>query len=563
MSDINPEDLKRLSDRLKAASAAVGETDRTGELMMKVGRIGRPTWNIRSAARPEVKPLTQLALNDVVFVERSLKSRPQDTLSWLYVFAQPKGAEAVIEGWVRSDGVLLDPPEPDATVDYIPAGTNLLNIAASHYKPPDGFKWGDDARFYVAALAYVNKNYGGLTFPAGWTDADFKERGRWADIGVKADHAIWVPKRENLQALKGHFVSSGSISYELYLKLRHVAAQVWEAVVGTVAFAAGLVHGALLSVYDALKDIVELIHLVWKILKSLLTLEIVNDAKKLWHALKDTDWRQALGAMVDEFMAKWDADSTWARWYFRGEVVGYIIGTVILAVLTAGITAEISAAAKGGKLAKIVAAIANNPVVKRIVNNSAVKKIVEKGEDALRKAREIQEKLAEWRRIRALKKERPHFTVLSESAAKIPGTSVPESLRIKVGKREFDLSRDATRIGPDGAPIGPATKHMGEEAKHGPWNDTVPKRKPDGSIDPQVPVEPRSAPMGLQRSQVDFPMSSLASGLEEAEKMILRGVAPLSRHGTPGVFDVLVDGWHFVIDTNKQPWKVFHAQVTR
>jgi hypothetical protein len=259
-----------------------------------------------------------------------------------------------------------------------------------------GWGWGDDARFYVAALAYVNRNYKAL-IPANLTDADFKERANWKQIKVKADHAIWIPKKEHLQPLKGQFVSSGSISYEMYLKVRNFAAKVWEVLVGTVAFAAGLVHGALLSVYDALMDIVELIQLVWKVLRSLLSLELINDAKKLWDALKDIDWRQALGAIADEFLAKWDADSTWARYYFRGQVVGYIIGMAILAILTAGATAAAAAAGKAGKLAKILNAIANNPVVKQVAQNAAVKKIVDKGQDALNKSKELRDKLTAWK----------------------------------------------------------------------------------------------------------------------------------------------------------------------
>src|SRR5262245_7813561 len=277
MAANNTIDLQKLSSRLKTVTTALGETDRPGDLVMKAGRIARPTWKIRGVAQPEAAALMELKLNDPVFVERSNKASPKDTLSWLYVYAHPGNGDKVVEGWVRSDGVLLDPPEPEAKVEFIAVDTKLIDIAA-RYKP---FTWGDDARFYVAALAYVNKNYKGLIFPKGWTDADFKERDGWEDTGIKAHHAIWIPKKESLLPLKGTFVSSGSISYELYLKLRHVATKIWEAVVGTVAFAAGLVHGALQAVYDALTAFLDLAHLVWKVLKSLFTLEIVSDAKKL------------------------------------------------------------------------------------------------------------------------------------------------------------------------------------------------------------------------------------------------------------------------------------------
>jgi hypothetical protein len=385
-------DLKQLSSRLQTASTAAGE-NRLGDLVMKVGRIARPTWKIRHETRPEAEAFQYLTLNDVVFVERSTKGRPTDPQSWLYVYARPGNGDKVVEGWVNSAGVFLDPPEPEAEIHFIMQDEKLINIAAEHYKPSGGFEWGDDARFYVAALAFVNKDYGAL-IPQGLTDADFKERGVWKDIGIKAHHAIWIPKREFLEPLKGSFVSSGSISYELWTKVRDLAAKVWEAVVGSVAFAAGLISGALLSVYDMLEGIVELIKLAWKILRSLFTLEMLDDAKKLWDTLKGIDWGQALTALANEFIAKWDADSTWARWYFQGQVFGYIIATVILAVLTGGATAEASAAGEGSIVARLLRAIAKNPVVAKVLEHPVVKKITEKAKSALSKARELKERLA-------------------------------------------------------------------------------------------------------------------------------------------------------------------------
>jgi hypothetical protein len=306
----------------------------------------------------------------------------------------------------------LDPPEPEAKVEYIAAGDIMLNIAAKHYRERDpkydklsaeekrklgiGGGWGDDARFYVAALAYVNRTYGGI-MPRNLTDADFKERANWKQIKVQANHAIWIPKKEYLQPLKGKFVSSGSISYELYTLARGIALKFWEMTVGNVAFGVGLVHGALLSVYDALADIVELAQLVWKILRSLLSGDLIKDAKKLWNTLKGIDWGKAMGAIANDFMAKWNADSTWTRFHFQGKVVGYIIGMIILAVLTAGATAAAAAAGKLGKFAKIVNTIANNPVVKTVMQNATVKKIVDKGQDLLDKSAELKQKLAKWK----------------------------------------------------------------------------------------------------------------------------------------------------------------------
>lgn len=393
MSDSSPINLSQLNARLKTAGNALGDPPRPGDLVMKVGRIARTVWNIRNSPRPDVAAFTQLKLNDVVLVERAMKGRPKDPQSWLYVYARPNNGDKVIEGWVNSAGVLLDPPDPEAKIVYIAKGDKLINIAAQHYKD-GGFSWGNDARFYVAALAYINRDYDGLIFPAGWTDVDFKAVGRWADIGIKSDHALWIPSKATLQPLKGTFVSSGSITYEMWQMVKQAAAAVWEVVVGIVAFTGGLLHGILLSIYDALADLVELAVMVWKVLKSLLTGEILNDIKALWEAFKNTDWKAVVKGIVDDFLSKWNADSTWDRWYFRGQVVGYIIGTAALWVLSAGILAVTGVLSKTGKFAKALSAILNNPAVKKALDNPVVKKIVDKASDALKKSNEVQRKLA-------------------------------------------------------------------------------------------------------------------------------------------------------------------------
>jgi hypothetical protein len=392
MSD-SPLNLSQLGDRLATAAAALGDPPRAGDLVMKMGRVSRPEWNIRTSPRPDQAAFMKLKLNDVVLVERAMKGRPTDPQSWLHVFARPGNGDSVVEGWVNSAGVLVGPPHPEAKVEYIASGDKLINLAARHYKS-GAFKWGDDARFYVAALAYVNRDYSGLTFPAGWKDSDFLALGRWADIGIKSDHSIWVPDSTYLQPLKGQFVTSGSLTYELWQTIQAAGAAAWEATVGLVGFGAGLLHGAMVAIYDALADIVDLAVMVWKVLKSIFTLELLNDVKALWDALRSTDWKAVVKGIVDDFVAKWNADSTWDRWYFRGYVVGYVIGTAALWVFSAGLLAATGALSKLGKLGRAIKAIVNNPAVKAVLENPTVKKVLDKSAAAISKSAEIQQKLA-------------------------------------------------------------------------------------------------------------------------------------------------------------------------
>jgi len=200
--------LKELKKLLKSAK----ETGVTP--VMKVGRVARPYFSLRKS--PMGDKDRNLHLNDFVFVDRA-KTRPGDNLSWLHVYATPKddSQHTVYEGWMRSDGIFLDPPDSQARVHYVEKDEKLINIAAEYYKPKKGFKWGDDARFYVTALGFVNRNYAGMNLPKGWTDNKFKKIDAFKSMHIKSGHALWIPSKTILQAYKGVYVSSGSFSYEL------------------------------------------------------------------------------------------------------------------------------------------------------------------------------------------------------------------------------------------------------------------------------------------------------------------------------------------------------------
>src|SRR5262249_20578749 len=108
------------------------------------------------------------------------------------------------------------------------------------------------------------------------------------------------------------------------------------------------------------------------------------------------------------------------------------------------------------------------------------------------------------------------FEVLAEGKP-IPGTSVPESLRLRVGRRAVNVTPNAAKIEKGtGQPIGPATKHLAEEVKGGPWNDLRVRKG-------EVIYETNESNVWLRKNQADFPMSSLASGLQVAEQEILKG----------------------------------------
>jgi hypothetical protein len=351
-------DLKHLTGNLETARKAAGEGP--GMLMMKIGRIARPKAALHLSEIPTSKIITYLSLNDSVLVERVLR-RPQDKLSWYYVHATSQEGRSAYSGWVRSDGVLLDPPEPEAKIHYVEKGEELINIAATYYKPKEGFEWGDDARFYVAALAFVNKGYAGINFPKRWKEDDFKRTDAWKEIHIRAGHAIWIPDKELLQALKGQFVSSGSISYEMWRKLKKLAKKVWGWIVSSAAFIAGLIHGALKCVYDLFADTVELVKTVWRVMKSLFTGDIIKDAGALWEMIKGLDVSQ----MAKDFTDKWNSNDPWEQGYFRGTVTGYVTVEILLAIFSVG---TLTAIKWTGRFAKVSSVLAKSARFQRIAS---------------------------------------------------------------------------------------------------------------------------------------------------------------------------------------------------
>jgi len=121
------------------------------------------------------------------------------------------------------------------------------------------------------------------------------------------------------------------------------------------------------------------------------------------------------------------------------------------------------------------------------------------------------------------------FKVLKEGPV-MAGSSIPESMTIRVGNRVFDIVRNKEKLDPAGKPIGPALKHLGEKAK--------------------------GASEWAKMAQTDFPVSSLAAALDQAEAQLT--FQPPQARAKP----VKLDHWELLIDTTKEVWTVFHAEYT-
>lgn len=356
VEEFGEEDGDLEEDTGEAARKALG--DRPGAPVRKAGRISREQY-LRQVRDPKKGPnvTATLQFNDSVFVEERGGAKNE----W-YKIVTAKGQQ----GWVPAASVALDPPEPKAELYRVKSADTALNLAGRWYGPPGGWKrwwWpgsddAGDARFYVGALAFANKGRAGMPSPA-----DLTKRDAWMSVKVIKGLTIWKPGKEFLKSLKGK-VSSGSITKELWEDAKKAAKVVWGWIVFAAAFISGLLYGALESLYDLFAGAVELVKMVWKVGKSLLTGNFITDAKDLWNSITNLD----VSALADDFQKKWTADDPWDSGFFRGRVVGYVIMEIVMLVFSGGI---LSAIKWTGKFAKIGALIAKIPKIAKVAEVAA------------------------------------------------------------------------------------------------------------------------------------------------------------------------------------------------
>ncbi len=342
----------REEDTGEAAQKALEGT--TGRILRKPGRISREQF-----LRHEPDPgkgenvIDTLQFNNAVFVE-AVGGKDD---GWYKIVS-----ETGKQGWVPKVSVALDPPEPTAELYKVQSGDKAIDLAGRWYGPPGGWKrwwWpgsddAGDARFYVGALAFANKGREGMPSPD-----DLTKRDAWMKVQVIKGLTIWKPSKQFLRTLRGR-VSSGSITKELWEDVKKVAKAIWEFAVFAAAFISGLLYGAGESIYDLFAGVVDLAKIAWSIAKSLLTGNIISDAKKFWEDLQKID----VSALAKDFQNKWFANDPWDAGFFQGRVLGYVIMEIIMLVASGGI---LTALKWTGKFAKIGALIAKLPRVAKAV----------------------------------------------------------------------------------------------------------------------------------------------------------------------------------------------------
>jgi hypothetical protein len=95
--------------------------------------------------------------------------------------------------------------EPRFGADF--SGVRVIGIAEKYYQK-QAKEWGQDLRYFVNVLVYINRGEGDFS------KGIYKEKAdsNWKETKVKSGYFIWVPSVEYAKSLKG-VVESGSITY--------------------------------------------------------------------------------------------------------------------------------------------------------------------------------------------------------------------------------------------------------------------------------------------------------------------------------------------------------------
>ncbi len=287
-------------------------------------------------------PIRRLPLNTLVAVERTLSG------GWYLVVTREGDT-----GYMTAATVNTTLPDPEATLYRIQSGDTAIGIVKKFYT---NFQYGMDQRFYINVLVLVNHQADrkGITNPSLTTDDEGRTDVDWEASQVFAGRQIWIPGQEYAKGLHDR-VSSGSISYEAFKTLGAVLSAAGEFLIGSVAFVAGLLHGALESLWDLLVGLVDLVKMVFSLVKSIILGEIIDDIENLWDTIENVKLSDVFDAVSKWLDDGWNGGSTWDRWHFRGWLIGYIIMEIVMLFFSGGALSALKWVGKSATVAKLVA----------------------------------------------------------------------------------------------------------------------------------------------------------------------------------------------------------------
>jgi hypothetical protein len=319
-------------------------------------------------------------------------------------------------GWIKKTLVETNLPDPDSTL-YIIQGSDTAQKIAQHFYGAYAKDWGQDERFFVNVLYYINQQ-----FPAQpgsrniYRPDDAKED--WDKTVVVKGTKIWIPGVDAAIALKG-VVPSGSITHDAWDTIKDVF-------IGSTAFIVGLLEGALESIIDVFVGLWDLIKIAWSVVKSLITGEILSDIKKLIDDISKLKLQDIVDAGVAWFKSKWFAEGTWDRWKFRGWLIGYVIMEILMLIFSDGIATALKWVGKTGKLAKVLEKF---PTIVKLAEKA--KKLTGPAVDGVRAAAKALSAIHAW----AMSVLRIPLEIIKDTAEAVlaPLKGLPEWIKKKFG----------------------------------------------------------------------------------------------------------------------------------
>ncbi|MCG8421339.1 MAG: hypothetical protein MJE77_25760 [Proteobacteria bacterium] len=348
----------------------------------KVGRVFASNAKLYPIASTNAAPVTLLKERELVFVERVSGN------GWLHITTAGGNSGYLADVGFHQNQTktvfvnTLSPDDPAADIYQVKSGDTALSVAQKHYG--SFVRPGHDARYFIGVLAWANgrgsDNSKGIFHVEGkdvkaWETNWFAASG-WESCTVVADRWIWVPTANFARQLESE-ITDGSLTNGLWSQVEDVA----EAVAGGTAFIAGVVAGAVQSIWDLVTGLVELGKILVKTIKSLVTGHIVSDVSELLGMLSELDIGDLILRGFGKLAENWNQDGLLDRWYFRGKVIGYILAEILLLVFTGG-----AAAAKwAGRFGKLGATLSKSTTVTRFATSA--QKLVDAGGDAIRYAR--------------------------------------------------------------------------------------------------------------------------------------------------------------------------------
>jgi hypothetical protein len=275
-----------------------------------------------------------------------VKHNPQ--ARW-YAVVTSDGHHGYVADWL----VWRHLPEGNTNVYLVKKGDSPLTIARDHYGPHFN-RWGQDLRFVVNALVYVN-NKGprngtggpGLAKPGSVTES-------WLKATAAEDAYIWLPSANYLNSIyeevRKNGGGTGSTSFDTFAK----AAGKIGAFSALPAYVGGLAHGFLQSLGDTVSSI-------FGLLKSIFTGEIIEDVKKLWSALSKLsikDVVDGLGSWAQSWAPRLTSEDHFVRGHAWGYFAGYICAEIAMFALGGAALNAIKASKLATKLGQVIARVA-------------------------------------------------------------------------------------------------------------------------------------------------------------------------------------------------------------